>query len=65
MATVALRDRVQRILASPHGSADERMREAIDQVAEEVDVVTGRLAVIDPEWELLARERIDVPNGKP
>lgn len=56
MTSVALRDRVERILGTPGRSDVVRMNDAIEEVAAEVDQVTRRLAVIDPEWELIARE---------
>lgn len=59
MAAVALIDRVQRQLRAPGRTEQERVNDAIESIAEEVDYVTQRLAVIDPEWELLARQEID------
>jgi hypothetical protein len=60
MASVALLDRVQRLLRTPDRSEEERVHEAVDVIAEEVDEIGRRLRVIDPEWELVARQEMDI-----
>lgn len=59
MAAVALLDRVQRFLPDYRREEDDRVRVAVEVIAGEVDEVSRRLAVLDPEWELMARELID------
>lgn len=61
MAAVALRDRVQRALRAPDRTEHERVDDAIKTIEEEVDNVSRRLLVIDPEWELIRRKDDPVP----
>lgn len=60
MASVALLDRVQRLLRTPDRTEEERVHDAVEAIADEVDEVSRRLRVIDPEWELMAREEMDL-----
>lgn len=59
---MGLRERVQAILAhdsTTTTTSEERVHQAIDEIADEVDRVSTRLAIIDPEWEVIARRPID------
>lgn len=60
MPDVSLLDRVQRLLRTPDRSEEERVHDAVEAIASEVDEVNRRLSVIDPEWELLAREPMEL-----
>lgn len=63
---MALLDRVQRILWAPGRSQEERVNAAIETIADELDQVTDRLKVIDPEWELIARTTlVEIPPEHP
>lgn len=56
---VSLRDRVAAIMRDPGDGDEQAIHHAIDEVAIEVDRVTRRLAVIDPEWELMTGQRLE------
>lgn len=57
---MGLRQRVQTILGGEHdGTNEERVHQAIDEIAGEVERVSARLAIIDPEWEVIAHAPIN------
>lgn len=57
MAAVALLDRVRLARNAPDRTEKQRVDDAIDTIESEVDSVSRRLAVIDPEWQLIVREK--------
>lgn len=54
---MSLRERVQAILWQPDEDEEDRVHRAIEEIAGDVDRVSSRLAVIDPEWEVITRLR--------